>query len=170
MRRLSFAALLCSAALFAVSGCGVRHTPVKGMVTMDGQPYGDVIITFVPVDGGRDVLPSALADESGKFEMGTERVKNGVKPGKYKVTIAPGAPPDSKATGHPSEAFKKQPEEGKGGKVDANKEYKKIEAEAIKAARKKHPTVYADPDKTPLEVEVGNEPKEITLDMKSASK
>jgi hypothetical protein len=165
MRRLSFAALTCSAVLLAAPGCGVRHTPVTGLVTLDGQPYGDVLVTFIPANPG-DASPVGRADESGKFQMGTEKPNNGVKPGKYKVTVAPGPPKDSKATPHPSEGFRKMIEAKK--KVEGDKEYRKVEAEATKVNRKVyHPTLYSDPAKTPLEVEVGNDPKEIKLELKS---
>ena len=39
---------------------GIRHTPVTGVVTMDGQPYENVMVTFIPADGaGTSVLPVA---------------------------------------------------------------------------------------------------------------
>jgi hypothetical protein len=136
---------------------------------MDGEPYGNVLITFVADDAG-GTRPVGRADDSGKFRMGTESSDNGVRPGKYKVLVAAGPPKESKAAGHPSEAF-----QGKqaAGKVDANKEYKKMEKEATKAAKAKgpHPTIYADPARTPLEVvEVGTSPKEVKLELKSAAK
>ena len=166
MRRLSFVLFACSAVLLVATGCGgVRHTPVTGLVTLDGQPYGDVLITFVPSNSG-EMTPVGRADATGKFQMGTETPTNGVKPGKYKVTVVPGPPKDSKGTPHPSEGFRKMIEEKK--KVAGEKEYKKIEAEATKANRKiYHPTLYSDPAKTPLEVEVGNEPKDVKLELKS---
>ena len=170
MRRLFFASG-CWAVLLVALGCGgeVRHTPVTGTVTMDGQPLGDVVITFIPVDGA-GVSPVGRADSSGKFQMGTETATNGVKPGKYKVTVAPGPSKESRASGHPSEAFKqKSPPEG--GKIDANKEYKKVEAEGNKAAKKTHPSVYADPARTPLPVvEVTNSPQDVKLELKSDAK
>jgi hypothetical protein len=170
MRRLSFAAITCWAVLLAAPGCGgVNHTPVSGVVTLDGQPHGDVLITFLPADGSGGLSASGRADENGKFQMGTETSSNGVKPGKYKVTVAPGPPKDSKATGHPSEAFlqKAQPA---GGKVDADKAYRKLEGEGNKASKKTHPSIYADPARTPLEVEVTKEPKDVKLELKSDAK
>ena len=102
--------------------------------------------------------------------MGTESSDNGVRPGKYKVLVAPGPSKESKASGHPSEAFQaKQPA---AAKVDANKEYRKMEKENTKAAKAKaHPTIYADPARTPLEVvEVGTSPKVVELKLKSDAK
>jgi len=136
---------------------------------MDGEPYGNVLITFMAVDGGAAVSPSGRADDSGRFVMGTEATDNGVIPGKYKVVITPGPSKESKGAGHPSEAFQKK--EPAAGKVDANKEYRKMEKEATKVSKKVAPTIYADPARTPLEVvEVGTSPKEIKLELKSGAK
>jgi hypothetical protein len=168
MRRFPFAALAGSAVLLVAMGCGERrHTPVTGLVTLDGQPYGNVLITFLSVDDGGSVSPVGAADDSGNFQMGTETRNNGVKPGKYKVTVSPGPPKDAKPAGHPSEAFlKKAPPAG--SKVDANKEYKKVESEATRMSRKTPSSIYADPARTPLPiVEVTNEPKNIKLELKS---
>lgn len=171
MRRVSSTAMLCSAIFLVSAGCNrvPQHTPVSGVVTMDGEPYGNVLITFVAVDGG-GLTPVGRADNSGNFKMGTETSDNGVRPGKYKVVVAPGPSKESKGTGHPSEAFQKN--QPAAGKVDANKEYRKMENEATKAAKAKvHPTIYADPAKTPLDVvEVGTSPKVVKLELKSGAK
>ena len=157
--------------LLLALGCGgERHIPVTGLVTLDGQPYGNALVTFLPVDAGANLSPVGTTDGAGKFQMGTETPNNGVKPGKYKVTVSPGPPKDAKPAGHPSEAFLKKPP-ATGGKVDANKEYAKVESEAKKMSRKTPPSIYADPARTPLPVvEVTNEPKEIKLELKSDAK
>jgi hypothetical protein len=171
MQRLSFAALTCSAVLLAATGCGgVRHTPVTGLVTIDGQPYENVMVTFVPTDGGNGALPVGRTDATGKFRMGTETSANGVKPGKYKVTVLPGPAKDSQAVPHPSVIFAQQHKMA-GGKVNAEREVKKLEVERGKANRNpKPPAVYADSARTPLEVEVANEPRDIKLELKSNAK
>ena len=125
------------------------------------------MITFLPVDDVAGVSPVGAADDSGKFQMGTETPNNGVKPGKYKVTVSLGPPKDAKPAGHPSEAFLKKAAPT-GGKVDANKEYQKVESEATRASRKIPSSIYADPARTPLPiVEVTKEPKNIKLELKS---
>src|SRR5207244_5850195 len=101
MRRFSFVALGCSSLLFA-AGCGVSSSPVSGVVTVDGQPHGELVISFVPVEGG-GLTAVGKADDDGKFQMGTEKPTNGVKPGKYKVTVSPGPAKDAVFAGHPSE-------------------------------------------------------------------
>jgi hypothetical protein len=168
MRRLSFAALTCSAMLLVATGCGVRHTPVSGVVTVDGQPHGDLVICFVPVEGG-GLTATGMADDDGKFQLGTEKPGNGVKPGKYKVTVNPGPAKDAVAAGHPSDAFNKKAPAA-GGKVDATKEFAKLQKESPKI-RKPPMAAYADPAKSPLEiVEVTTEPKEVKLELKSDAK
>ena len=167
MRRLSFVALACSAMLLA-AGCGVSHTPVSGMVTVDGQPHGDLVISFMPVEGG-GLTAVGTADGDGKFQMGTEKPNNGVKPGKYKVTVSAGPDKGAVAAGHPADAFNKKASPA-AGKVDATKEYAKFQKESVKI-RKPPMAIYADPARTPLEiVEVTTEPKEVKLELKSDAK
>jgi hypothetical protein len=171
MRRLSIPAIIYVAVLLAATGCGgVRHTPVSGSVTMEGQPYGNVVINFVPVEGGGgDLLPTGKADDKGEFRMGTETPTNGVKPGKYKVTVIPGPDPNAERVMHPSYAFRDKAK-AEGPKKDATKEYTKFERASAKA-KKTLPSIYADPRRTPLDiVEITNEPKEVKLDLKSGAK
>jgi hypothetical protein len=167
MRQLSFCVITGSALLLVASGCGgVRHTPVSGVVTMDQEAYGNVVVSFVPADGANDVGASGKADDSGKFQMGTESTGNGVKPGKYKVTVQAGPDKSAERVGHPSEAFRNK-EQSSGGKVSAQKEYTKLQRQSAKA-KKILPAIYADPKRSPLEVvEVTNEPKEIKVELKS---
>ncbi len=169
MRRHSCAALTCSAMLLAATGCGVGHTPISGIVTVDGQPQGELVISFVPVESG-GLTAIGRADEAGRFRMGTEKPNNGVKPGKYKVTVSPEPPKDAVFAGHPSEAFQKKAPPA-GGRVDATKEFKKMQRESAKGAIKKTPmSIYADPDRTPLTVEVTGQAQEVKLELKSEGK
>ena len=75
--------------LFA--GCtesGLKTVPVKGTLTIDGQPANDVMITFSPLD---PKLESASGQvRSGAFQLysGSEG-KEGAMVGKYKVVLAP---------------------------------------------------------------------------------
>jgi len=167
MRRLSFVALAGLAMLLA-AGCGVRHTPVSGVVLVDGQPHGDLVICFVPMEGN-GLTATGMANEDGRFQLGTEKPNNGVKPGKYKVTVSLGPAKDAVPAGHPSEAFNKKAAPAS-GKVDATKEYTKLQKASPKN-RNPPMAIYADPAKTPLEiVEVTNEPKEVKLELKSDGK
>jgi hypothetical protein len=181
MQQTRFCALACAAMLLFATGCGKRipqHTQVRGAVMMDGQPYGNVLINFVPVEGvATTLLASAKVDDSGNFRMGTESIDNGVNPGKYKVIVIPGPDKSAKATPHPSQAFiemAKQKAQPEGAKVNAGKDYAKLErAEGaqVKKMQRPLPAIYADAGRTPLEVvEVGTEPKEIKLNLKSDAK
>jgi hypothetical protein len=170
MRQLALCVMTASAVLLAAGGCGgVKHTPVSGVVTMDQEPYGNVVVSLVPTDGGSEVGASGLADDSGKFRLGTESTGNGVKPGKYKVTVQAGPDKNAERVGHPSEAFRNKGQPT-GGKLDAEKEYRKLQRQSAKA-KKVLPAIYGDPKRSPLEViEVGNEAKEIKVDLKSDAK
>jgi hypothetical protein len=175
MCRFTFSVLGCSALFLLATGCGkVHHTPVSGFVTMDGKPYANVLVTFVPVTASsNELMPSGKADSSGKFQMGTEATGNGVKPGKYKVTIIPGPDPTAKGVPHPAKAFQeaqKAQSEKAPKNFNVNKEYAKLVGE-YGPPPKPIPTIYSDPKRTPLEiVEVANDPKEVTLAMKSDAK
>jgi hypothetical protein len=171
MHRYTLAAAVGVAAVL-VGGCGgvPQHTQVTGVVTLDGQPFPDAIITFIP-EGGGGMTPVGHSDEAGRFRMGTESSDNGVVPGKYKVTVTPSTAKESKPSGHPSDAFQNKGMEGK--KFDGTAEYRKIENEATKAAkeaRKNAATKYGDPAKTPLWVEVGKTAQEVKLEMKKDAK
>ena len=70
-RRLLAAGLLC--VLCGWAGCGGSEATVRGVVTLDGQPLADGIISMVPVDG-----QGATAGDA-------------IKNGKYSLTTTPGA-------------------------------------------------------------------------------
>src|SRR5262245_58358957 len=60
--------------VMALVGCGANQQlgQVDGVVTLDGQPLGNVLVVFVP-DGGRPVVRSAgVSDSAGKFQLKTE--------------------------------------------------------------------------------------------------
>ncbi len=71
----------------AVIGDRVPVVPVKGIVTVDGEPVESVAVTCVPVGGKSESLPasSALTDKEGKFEIGTFEGGDGAPPGEYKL-------------------------------------------------------------------------------------
>ncbi len=158
MRRLSLASVFISLLLLTHIGCGgKKHVPVSGIITMDGQPYGNALITFFPAEAS-ELSAVGKSDDNGNFKMGTETPGNGVKPGKYKVTVVPGPDPEATFAGHPSDAFKNKGPAA--GKVDATKEFKKLQIETGRAHKKPPPTIYWDPDKTTLNVEITNEPQD----------
>ncbi len=87
--------------LIAVAGCGRESTtiPVRGTVTLDGQPLPRATVQFLAQDpGGRDALGTTDAD--GVFRLSTFKPRDGAFAGKYKVVVrsVPQADPDVVAT------------------------------------------------------------------------
>ncbi len=84
--------LFCSLLALSICGCGggAGDTPplanVSGVVSIDGQPAKDVIVTFTPVDGGR--FSTGMTNESGRYSLIYSGQEMGAKIGKHKVTIA----------------------------------------------------------------------------------
>jgi len=85
----------------------VKLVPVKGTVTLNGKPMANAVVSFVPEPGNK--TGTAGGDTTGPEGnyMARYRGRSGLAPGKYKVTIAPGAPTESMS--HVSDAFKDDP-------------------------------------------------------------
>jgi hypothetical protein len=84
-------------ALFlAVVGCGDssgvgRTFPVKGAVTLDGNPISAGVVQFLPEGGsGSGHSPMAMIKD-GTYEL-TTNGKPGAPPGDYKVTVSTNTP------------------------------------------------------------------------------
>ena len=85
----------------ALAGCGREATtvPVRGTVTLDGQPLPRATVQFLAQDrGGRDALGTTDAD--GLFRLSTFKPRDGAFAGKYKVVVrsVPQADPGVVAT------------------------------------------------------------------------
>mgnify|MGYP000291886389 CR=1 FL=1 len=79
--------LLFAGILVALTGCGKRGpklVDVSGTVTLDGQPLGNVIVTFVPVEGG--VSSSGVTDEAGHFRLSCS-LGRGALVGQHRVYV-----------------------------------------------------------------------------------
>jgi hypothetical protein len=82
--------------MFLCTGCGTDGpplVPVRGMVTLDGQPVAGKSIRFFPEPGTPGVGAGANTGIDGKYELiavrpGAVRDVKGVPPGIYKVTIS----------------------------------------------------------------------------------
>ena len=78
--------------LFAV-GCGgsAGYAPVSGVITIDGQPYGQAVVSFQPMATSGNPNPgrgsSAYTDASGKFVLMSDNGDNGAVIGKHRVRI-----------------------------------------------------------------------------------
>lgn len=82
--------------MLAVVGCGeplaYNLAPVRGVVTLDGKPVANAVVTFQPRSSGQGVAgpgSTARSDASGTFELRTIRDESGAVVGLHNVTIYP---------------------------------------------------------------------------------
>src|SRR5262245_7538084 len=91
MTRMSYVAV---GGLLAVVGCsgGPKFAPVSGVVTLNGQPYPNAVVTFQPIGTQDNPNPgrgsSAYTDENGRFVLICDGDVNGAVVGKHLVRIA----------------------------------------------------------------------------------
>jgi len=94
---MNFARLfgLCIAALWlvALSGCdaGPNYVPVSGVVTLDGKPYPEAVVLFMPRATEENPNPgrgsSSYTDANGRFQLKTIDGDEGAVVGKHMVQI-----------------------------------------------------------------------------------
>lgn len=78
----------------ALAGCGAQEPvllPAKGIVTIGGQPAGNISVQFLP-DVGEDqrgVWPTSygITAEDGTFDLWTSDNKEGAVPGRHKLIL-----------------------------------------------------------------------------------
>ena len=76
----------------AVGGIGCssqkpsKFRPVKGVVTYQGKPVENAVVSLVP-KGGDGRSATGTTDSNGAFSAGTVGVGDGALPGEYSVTI-----------------------------------------------------------------------------------
>jgi hypothetical protein len=80
------------ALLLLGAGCaGQKYAPVSGVVTLDGTPYKNAIVSFQPLGDVGDQNPgrgsSALTDQNGRFTLMTVDGQPGAAVGKHRVRI-----------------------------------------------------------------------------------
>ena len=148
--------------LCAFVGCGKDkdYRAVTGTVTMGGAPLEGCILTFIPEDQATGEGGGAKTDASGAYSATSSRASNGgtgLKPGNYKVT----AMKNSEVVDPDEEAFQKgeitydelqQRKQKKGA-------YAKSSGSELLTPRK-----FLDPNLTPLQITVGNDPKQNVFD------
>ena len=90
----------------AASGCGGKPGPqindsVEGIVTMDSEPLGGVIISFVPETDGFGPAPgsNATTDDRGHFKLVLDDSRSGAVVGKHRVLLSRGRPADPRHRG-----------------------------------------------------------------------
>lgn len=86
---------------FLVTGCGEKSLPVNsvtGQVTLDGQPFDDVTITFTPISEGE--MSFAATDAQGKYALSTLGAKPqaGAMVGEYGVSFDKTVPDGARPT------------------------------------------------------------------------
>lgn len=94
LRRVAAGAAVAVLALAAgCSGGGRKIVPVSGVVTVNGGPAKNVIVTFQPLAESKDDNPgrgsSAYTDENGRFQLIYDGERPGALTGKHRVRISP---------------------------------------------------------------------------------
>lgn len=87
-------AALAVLALAAGCGGGRKIVPVSGLVTFNGEPCKNVIVTFQPIAAqDEDELPgrgsSAVTGDDGRYTLIYDGEKPGALTGKHRVRISP---------------------------------------------------------------------------------
>ena len=89
-------ALLLTASVIGCGGSGPKYVPVSGTVTLDGKPYGDAVVVFLPKASAEHPEPGRSSagetDASGHFALKTDELKNGAVIGKHLVKISTRGP------------------------------------------------------------------------------
>lgn len=83
-KQLLVAVLLCL--LFVGCSRGPRIVPVRGKITLDGQPVKDADVMFVSQPGGR--LAVGKTDAAGKYSLSTHPEGNGALEGEHSVVVS----------------------------------------------------------------------------------
>jgi hypothetical protein len=73
-------------------GCNTSgYAPVSGVVTVDGQPYGQAVVSFQPIGTAENPNPgrgsSAYTDKDGRFVLTSDDGDDGAVIGKHRVRI-----------------------------------------------------------------------------------
>jgi hypothetical protein len=80
---------LCAILLMLFLGCSRGNQPelgnVHGRVTIDGKPLSGVVVSFQPIQGGRQ--SSGETDDQGGYELIYLRDIQGAKVGKHRVAV-----------------------------------------------------------------------------------
>jgi len=145
------------AALALLAGCGdaddsIALVPVKGKVTRNDEPVANASLVFTPDPSNADQTPGGDTSGPAGTYLARFKSRSGLAPGKYKVTITPGADiPDVEVDSTVEEAFKDDP-------IMLAEMKKSMGAGRSKKAKK--PTYKAEFD---VEISAGGEPQNFDI-------
>lgn len=82
-----------SCLMLLLHGCGGASAgaSVSGVVTLDGKPLQDVVVTFHRDEGG---VSTGVTNQQGAYQLRSSAQQSGAVPGKYSVSISPVPPGD----------------------------------------------------------------------------
>ncbi|MFN0052843.1 MAG: hypothetical protein ACKV0T_11680 [Planctomycetales bacterium] len=143
--------------LVTVGGCGgpakPKLHPVKGKVTVGGQPLANCTVSFAPIGGKGLIGYSGKLNANGEYELSdTQDERKGAAVGKYKVTLK--SPTDT--------AQKAMEEMGKQG-GDSRAVTGPEAMQKMMGGGQLFPIEYAQADTSPKEVEVKAESNVIDI-------
>ena len=88
--------IICTLLLGGCGGGGPVYAPVSGTVTLDGKPFGDGVVVFLPKATATNPNPGRSSagetDAQGRFVLKTDELKNGAVVGKHLVKISSRGP------------------------------------------------------------------------------
>ncbi|MBX3437694.1 MAG: carboxypeptidase regulatory-like domain-containing protein [Planctomycetaceae bacterium] len=146
--KLSVLVLFVAAAAF-VSGCGESPPetfPVEGTITVDGQPLNMIRVEFIHETEGAQF--AASTDDQGRFVLvSSDGTSPGVIAGKYKVVLRDETVMQVKFSGRDNE-----------------------EVDVSQGAEPRIDDVYTNVMRTPLQIEITREDKNVAFDVKPHAK
>src|SRR5262245_62274910 len=85
-------AVAAAALLAGAAGCGgPKYVKVSGVVTLDGKPYKNAVVSFQPIGTADNPNPgrgsTGLTDENGRFTLVTDDGHKGAVVGTHRVRI-----------------------------------------------------------------------------------
>lgn len=96
MRLISLSLCALVAASGGCGGSGPKYAPVSGVLTLDGKPYGDGVVVFLPKATAGNPNPGRSSagetNDKGQFVLKTDELKNGAVVGKHLVKISTRGP------------------------------------------------------------------------------
>jgi hypothetical protein len=166
--------IVCALGLIVLAGCGgTKRLPVAGTVTLDGKPLDDAIITFAPdADKGNTTQISCSSPvKEGRYELkttGTTRADSGsgAPPGWYKVIVRPQSKPPFM---QPPATIPNKAGTSKRGQLLAGQKQRNRMPQPPKNPNP-IPAQYSTVEKTPLEVEVKDNPQPGAYDFSLKSR